>query len=134
MKNHKNRKKCDCDVRIKIKKPNLLHYWLHSVDITMWEQKKHPSILKYQSNIGSKPATGMQGLTITKNKHLTSLKAVKLGSGFIEPKENMTLFACKSDFMETVELCQQSIYIDVSQTEHIIMQMKTKVYMEEVNT
>ena len=38
------------------------------------------TILKYQSNIASKPATGMQRYTMTKNLHLTSLKAVELGS------------------------------------------------------
>ena len=30
-------------------------------------------------NIASKPATGTQSYTLTKNKHLKSLKAVKLG-------------------------------------------------------
>ena len=72
--------KCDVDVRMKIKKPNLLHEWLHDVDFTMCKQKKRPSILKYQSNIAPKPATGKQGYSMTQNKHLTPLKAVELWS------------------------------------------------------
>ena len=63
--------KCDVDVRMKIKKPNLLHDWLHDVDFTMCKQKKRPSILKYQSNIAPKPATGKQGYSMTQNKHFT---------------------------------------------------------------
>ena len=59
-------------------KPNFLHDLLHGVDSTMCKQGKHRIMLKCQSNIAPKPATGMQGYTMTKNKHLTSLKAVKL--------------------------------------------------------
>ena len=68
------------DVRTKIMKLNLLHDLLHGVDYTMCKQRKHRIMLKCQSNIDSKPATGMQGYTMTKNKHLTSLKAVELRS------------------------------------------------------
>ena len=32
----------------------------------MYKQRKHRIMLKYQSNIASKPATGMQGYTVTK--------------------------------------------------------------------
>ena len=64
-----------------------------------------------QSNIASKPATGMQVYTMTKNKNLTSLKAVELGvvgacMGFIEPIDNRTCFTRKSYLTEPVELCQ----------------------------
>ena len=68
------------NVSINIKKPNLLSDWSHGVDLTKCKQKKRSSILKYKSNIASKPATGMQSYTLTKSKHLTSLKAVELGS------------------------------------------------------
>ena len=52
---------------MKIKKPYLLHDWLHDVDFTMCKLKKRPSILKYQSITASKLATGMQGYIMTKN-------------------------------------------------------------------
>ena len=55
-------------------------------------------------------------------------------SGFIEPIDNRTCFARKSDVTITVELCQQSVYIDVSQTKHSIMQMKTTDYIPEEDT
>ena len=56
------------------------------VDLTMCKEKKRPSILKYQPNIASKPATGMLSYTLTKNEHLASLKAVKLGP-FVHVRE-----------------------------------------------
>ena len=37
-------------------------------------------MLKYQANIASQHTTGMQRYTLTNNKHLTSLRAVELGS------------------------------------------------------
>ena len=40
----------------------------------------------------------------------------------------------KTDFSDTVEICYQGVYIDVSQTKHVIMQMKTLDYMLKVNT
>ena len=54
--------------------------------------------------------------------------------GFIELIDNMTCFARKSDHTELVELCQWDFYVDVSQTEPSLMQMKTIDYMREVNT
>ena len=57
--------------------PNL-HDLLHGVDSTICKQRKHRIMFKCQSNIASKPANGMQGYSMTKNKHLASLKAVKL--------------------------------------------------------
>ena len=65
------------NVSVKIKKSNLLHGWSHDVDLKMCELSKH---LRYQSNIASKPSIGMQSYTLTKNKHLMSLKAVELRS------------------------------------------------------
>ena len=72
--------KIDVDVRTKIMKPNLLHDLLCGVDSTMCNQRKHRIMLKGKSNNASKPATGMQGYTMIKNTHLTSLKAVELRS------------------------------------------------------
>ena len=68
------------DVRTKIMIPNLLQDLLHGVDSTMCKQRKHRIMLKCKSHIASKPAAGMQGYTMTKNKHLMSLKAVELRS------------------------------------------------------
>ena len=61
-------------------KLNLLHDLFHCVDSTMCKQRKHPIMLKYHSNSASIPATGIQGYTMTKNNHLTSLKVVELRS------------------------------------------------------
>ena len=46
---------------------------------------------------------------MAKNKHLTSLKAVKLRSLFIGPKDNKTCFARKIYLKEPVELCQWDV-------------------------
>ena len=43
-------------------------------------------------------------------------------------------FLGKTDFSDTVELRWYGVYIDVSQTEHGIMQEKTSDYMPRVNT
>ena len=43
----------------------------------MCKLKARLSILKKQSNIALKPASGMQRYALTKNKHLMSLKAVR---------------------------------------------------------
>ena len=103
---------------MKIKQPNILHDWSHDVDLTMCKQKKRPSVLKYQSDIASKPASETQSFTLTKNRHLTSLKAFELGIGActscFERLHNMTCFACNSEFSETVEIRQRSVFIDVS--------------------
>ena len=61
-------------------KSNLLVDLLHGLGSTMCKQRKHGIMLKCQSNIVSKPASEMQGYTMTKNKHLMSLKAFKLRS------------------------------------------------------
>ena len=58
-------------------KPNFLHDLLHCVNSTMFKQRKHRTMLKCQSNIASKPATGMHGYRLAENTHLTSLKAVE---------------------------------------------------------
>ena len=71
--------KCDMNVKMKIKKPNLL-YAVDSRMCKICKSKKRLCILKYQSNIASKHDTGMQRYTISKNKHLMSFKAVELGS------------------------------------------------------
>ena len=74
-------------------------------------------MLKYQSNIASKPATGMQGNTMTKNKHLTSLLGRWFIKEFIEPNDNRTCFGCKSYLTESVELCQWDValtYVKIS--------------------
>ena len=60
----------EVDVGTKIMNPNLLHDLLHGV---MCKQRKCCITMKCQFNIASKPAPGMQGCTMTKNKHLTSL-------------------------------------------------------------
>ena len=44
-----------------------------------------------------------------------------------------TCFARKCYPTEPVELCQQDVYIDVSQTDSSTMQMKTTFYMREVS-
>ena len=65
--------KCDVYVSVNIKNNNnLLSDWSYGVDLTMCRQKKRASILKYQSNIASKPAPGMQSYIMAKNKHLPS--------------------------------------------------------------
>ena len=98
------------------------------------------TILKTQSNIASKPATGMEKKnTLTKNKQLTSLKAIEDGvvgacTGYIQPKDNRTCFLRNSDNTATVGMCQQNVNVNVSQTEYSIMQIKIIDYMREVNT
>ena len=46
--------------------PNLLHDLLQVVNSTMCNQRKDRIMLKCQSNIASKQATGPQGHTMTK--------------------------------------------------------------------
>ena len=46
----------------------------------------------------------------------------------------MTCFLRNNDFAETVDQGQRSVYIDVSQLEHSMMQMKTTDGMRTVNT
>ena len=43
-------------------------------------------------------------------------------------------FLGKTDFSDTVEIRWYGVYIDVSQTKHSIMQVKTSDYMPRVNT
>ena len=43
-------------------------------------------------------------------------------------------FVCKSEFSEYVEIIQRGVFIDVRQTDHIVMQMKTTDDMRKVNT
>ena len=59
-------------------KLNLVRDLLYDVDSLMCKHRKHRIMLKCQSNIASKPAIGMQGYTMTKNKHLASFKDVEL--------------------------------------------------------
>ena len=64
------------------------------------------------------------------------LKAVELRSlvhyGFIKPKDTRPWFANKRYLTEPVELYKWDVYIDVSQTNHSTMQIKTACYMLEV--
>ena len=70
----------------------------------------------------------------------TQFRAVRIVSlVYIRGKTNLALGirTCslgKTDFSDTVEICWQGIYIDVSQTKHVIMQMKTPNCMLKVNT
>ena len=50
----------------------------------------------------------------------------------LETSEND--FLGKSDFSDTIEIRRQGVYLDVSQTKHNIMQIKTPDYMPKVNT
>ena len=43
-------------------------------------------------------------------------------------------FFGKTDFSDTEEIRYEGVYLDVSQTKHDIMQMKTPDYMPTVNT
>lgn len=76
------------------------HEWQHGVEFTICNQKKYPTILKYQSNIASRPATGTQGYTMVNDKHLTSLESVRLGSSVHERDlsklDNRACFAHKT--------------------------------------
>ena len=68
-----------------------------------------------------------------------SLRAVEFVSlVYIQWKTNLEAtehaFSEKTDFSDTVEICLQCVYIDVSQTKHVIMQIKTLDYMLKVNT
>ena len=54
--------------------------------------------------------------------------------GNIELIDNRACFFRKDGFTEAVELCQRSVYIDVSQTKHNLVQMKTMEYIREVKT
>ena len=100
----------------------------------MCKQKMWPSMLECQTNIASKIyiATGMQEHTMTKNEHLTSSKVIDACTGFIELIDNRTCFARKNDLTEPES--QRDVYIDISQTKHNIMQMKTTDNMREEST
>ena len=67
-----------CDVAVRTRIMNFFPELLHGVNSTMCKQRKQCIMQTCQSNIASKTATGLQGYTMTKNKHLTSLKAVEL--------------------------------------------------------
>ena len=74
-----------------------------------------------KSNVASKPAPAMQGCTMTKNKHLTSLKAPPLPRveviGALQDLSNLkiinrTCFALKGYLTlltEPTKLCQQDV-------------------------
>ena len=49
--------KYDVNVRIKIKKHRLSHFWLFGVDLTMCKLNRRPIIFVMQSNIALKHAT-----------------------------------------------------------------------------
>ena len=82
----------------------------------------------------------MPRYTTTENKQLTSLRAAEFVSlVYIQCKPNLeasehAFSEKKTDFSDTPEICYQGVYIDVSQTKHVIMQMKTLDYMLKVNT
>ena len=73
----------------------------------------------------------MQRYTMTKNNYKCHLKpsvgVVGIFKGYISLRNNNTCFLHHSNFIETEEMCQRSVYIDVSQTEHSILQMKRTV-------
>ena len=51
--------------------------------------------------------------------------------GYIDSSDSIAWFCSNSDFTETVDMCKRSINIGVSQTEDIMMQMKTTDYTQE---
>ena len=53
---------------------------------------------------------------------------------YIEPTDNRTCFFRYSDFTETIELGQRSVYIDVCQIKHSMMRIQTADYMRTVNS
>ena len=73
------------------------------------------------------------------NKRYTSLRAVGFGS-LVNIRDKINLetsehaFLGKPYFSDTVEICWEGVYIDVSQTKHSIMQEKTSDHMPRVNT
>ena len=73
---------------------------------------------KYQSDIASKPATGTQRCTLTKSKHLASVKAVKFGSlvhvRVVSKIDIRACFAFNSEYSETIEIRQRSVFFYVS--------------------
>ena len=52
----------------------------------------------------------------------------------IIPETSEHAFLVKTDFSDTIEIRWVGVYIDVSQTKHGIMQVKTSDYMPRVNT
>ena len=113
MKTLKN-KKCGVDVRTKIMNPINLQDLLHGVDFTVCKQSKQCFMLKCQSNIASKPVTGMQRYTISKKKHLTSLKVVRVEVvGALGDLSNLKIIGhalpAKCYLTEPVELCQRDV-------------------------
>ena len=65
------------------------------------KEKKHPRILIYQSNIASKPASGMQSYALTEKRSKRRLK--QYGIKCIEPIDNMTCFVCRNRRNTSVE-------------------------------
>ena len=51
-----------------------------------------------------------------------------------KPRDIRTCIFEKTDYSDTFEICLQGVYIDVSQTKHVIMQIKTLDYMLKVKT
>ena len=105
----------------------------------MCKQRKHRVVLKCQSNIASRPATEMQGYTMTKNKYLTSLKASELRSlvyyGIYRTNLMLTGHALPQKLPNRTSRVVSAIrYIDVSQTEHSTnLQIKTTCHLRAVS-
>ena len=125
------------DVRTKIMNPNFFMI-CYMAPTTMCKQGKHPIMLKCWSNFASKLASGMQGYSMTKNKHLMSLRAIKLRSlvhqGDLSNLLKITGHAFPQKLLYiTLRIVSAGRYIDVSRTEHSTnLQMKTTCYMREV--
>ena len=97
-----------------IKGPNLLHDLVtlrRLNDVQIEEAAK-------QSTTASNPSTGKQ----------SQVGVVGACMRYIESIDNRSCFLRNIDFTESVEMCQHSIYTDVSQTGHDKMQMKPTDY------
>ena len=70
-----------------------------------------------QSTSASNPSTGKQ----------SQVRVVGACMKYIESIDNRSCFLRNIDFTESVEMCQRSIYTDVSQTEHDKMQMNQRI-------
>ena len=97
----------------------------------MCKQRKHRIMLKCQSNIASKPATGMQGYTVIKNKYLTSIEVVCALWDLSNVK--ITGHALLTKLTEPVELCQRDVILTLLKLNTAYLQMKTTCYMWEAS-
>ena len=81
----------------------------------------------------------MARYTMVVNKRYTSLRAIGFWS-LVNIRDKINLetsehaFLGKIDFSDSVEIRWYGVYIDVSQTKHGILQVKTPDYMPRVTT